>query len=142
MGELASSPVGSTNHRQAGECSTVGRPGLGIARKQDGDSAVVSKMHSLYYSLPVPAHQPQFYWPDSEIDFRVKAMKIRKYKGIYEETCLYTSMHSAVLMCNMPFITYVHLITKHIYRTSHEDVLNDKSVFVVIFKDTYHTCSD
>lgn len=73
MGELASSPVGSTNHRQAGESSAVGRPGLGIAWKQDGDSGVVNKMPSLYYLLYLPAHQPQFYWP--ETDFKVRLQK-------------------------------------------------------------------
>ncbi|TNN70420.1 hypothetical protein EYF80_019297 [Liparis tanakae] len=46
MGEFAPSPVGATNHRQAGESSTVGRPGLGIAGKQDGASAGGDKMQS------------------------------------------------------------------------------------------------
>lgn len=105
MGELASSPVGSTNHRQAGECSGVGRPGLGIARKQDGDSAVVNKMHSLYYSFPLSAYQPQFYQPDLYIDFKEKVMKIIKYKDMYKETYLYTIIYSTFLMCNMPCLS-------------------------------------
>lgn len=43
MGELASSPAASTNHRQVRERSALGRPGLGIAWKRDGDSAAWAK---------------------------------------------------------------------------------------------------
>lgn len=76
----------------------IGRQGsaaqqAGLAWEQPesrtGDSAVVNKMQSLYYSLPLPAYQPQFYRPDLEIDLRARVTKILKDKEMCKGTCLY-----------------------------------------------------
>lgn len=106
IGAPASSPVGSTNHRQAGESSAVGRAGLGIAWKQDRDSAVVHKMLHLYDSLS-PLAGPLDYSPDLEIDFSVRVMRsiclyilmciqqVYKSNNLYKPTVI--SLHPSLL---------------------------------------------
>jgi len=93
MGEFAPSPVGATNHRQAAECSTVGRPGLGIARKQDGASAGWDKMQSWYSSLaPLRPTALLLQARRIGIDFRVEGYeRFGSTNKCFDEICSYVN---------------------------------------------------